>query len=103
MESSVSAGKKQEMRDKKQEYYFFASLRPVCRQAGFARESAAADQQFCGASLRGGPVILWDGFVNEICLKFVGDSIRFGFHPVTSIHFGCRPLFGARLLGEVIS
>jgi hypothetical protein len=44
MESSVSAGKKQEMRDKKQEYYFFASLRPVCRQAGFARESAAADQ-----------------------------------------------------------
>jgi hypothetical protein len=59
--------------------------------------------QFCGASLRGGPAILWDRFVNEICLKFVGDSARLGFHPITSIHFGCRPLFGSRLLGEVVS
>ena len=58
----------------------FASLR-LC-----AKKSAAAD-----------------GFVNEICLEFGGDSARFGFYPLTSIHFGCRPLFGARLLGEVVS
>ena len=44
-----------------------------------------------------------DGFVNEICLQFGGDSARFGFYPLTSIHFGCRPLFGSRLLGEVVS
>ena len=32
-----------------------------------------------------------------------GDSARLGFQLVTSIHFGCRPLFGARLRGEVIA
>ena len=44
-----------------------------------------------------------DRFVNEICLQFGGDSARFGFYPLTSIHFGCRSFFGSRLLGEVVS
>ena len=90
MESSVSAGKKQEMRSETT-----ISLR-LC--------ALSADRQALREKIRrGGPAILWDRFVNEICLQFWGDSARFGFHPFTSIHFGCRPLFGSRLLGEVVS
>ena len=54
--------------------------------------------QFCGA----GPHPRRTGSRNSAGQVW-GDSARFGFYPLTSIHFGCRPLFGSRLLGEVIA